>query len=130
MKVSIKARGVTGPIDATRASGSVKDIQSQRKRKDYVLFKKEGKLELISGMKATSIIASHQINDSIVYRGRTLIWPEKKGRSIVEITIMSDENGKLFYRKGKNARHFAKHPIKGCTVEFSHLKKRKISKSK
>jgi len=121
MKVSIKARGVTGPIDATRASGSVKDIQSQRKRKDYVLFKKEGKLELISGMKATSIIASHQINDSIVYRGRTLIWPEKKGRSIVEITIMSDENGKLFYRKGKNARHFAKHPIKGCTVEFSHL---------
>ncbi|HKL44298.1 MAG TPA: hypothetical protein VJ892_03395 [Candidatus Absconditabacterales bacterium] len=124
-KVSIKARGVTGPIDATRASGSIKDVQKQRKRKDYVLFQKDGKLELVSGMKATSIIAGHEVNDSIFYRGRKLIWPEKRGRSIVEITIMSDQNGNLFYRKGKNARHFAKHPLKGCTVEFSHLKKKR-----
>lgn len=125
MKVLIKARGVTGPIEAITSSGSVKSTQDKRKQKDYVLFKKDGKLELVSGMKATAIIAGHEVNDSIFYRGRKLIWPEKRGRSIVEITIMSDENGNLFYRKGKNARHFEKHPFKWCTVEFSHLKKKR-----
>lgn len=126
LKSSVPAVFVKGsPVGSAKPDGvSIQQLKERRRKMDIVVVEKPCGIEIICGIRATSILILNVSGDY----AHKIIWPIKKGRIAKEeiIVFFNKKTGDLSYKLGKDAREIkdsGKMP-KDMEEEFSYFKRK------